>query len=866
MRSALAAAKTQLACSGSGDVRREVSNDSQLTSRHLTGRRSLPPVPDAVELSQLCHAVVAPGVEERLAIRISDLNVVDCHTHSDLRCKAYVGPLAAITEGPDGRPDKTKLREVKLEVHNGCAAVEVDVGAPLPQEPWAIRVKFYHRSVSHLFTQEKVAEAVEVVPRPASGIELQPSGSATLEVVRILPRSAVPALKVAAGRVLGRSVELGVDAEDVEDLCVGARELGEDTLLEPAATDALMRAATAGKTAIVQKLLEAGVPSSTAAARAAEQVGTPEAVKLAQDLLQQCELPPDRQLPLLARALEERLPLVAERLLDEDPSRLDQLPELGGESARRAHAAGAWTVLAAMLTRGDNMPFEARSLLDFSLREGHVRLARACLARSQGLEHMEAALRTCLDNGRTEMVREALEAQWKMQSRQWSADGSGPRLLDLECGPSDEPAECGVCFEPLHTGPGVFLNDKGLRACQHFCCLECAEHVQDEAAERMRVWKARRDVRFPQPPGPVCPLCRAVFSTAARFTDPTLDPRGFFRLACVPAQPWDEVQELRLSEKVALGALCAILPVNALSFSPRLEHELWPRWCAEARQGASSAASQEPEEAQDVLSEEQFLRPGGMLAWISQHLLELKVEGQRGRPPRLKENPGKWFRHFDYDGRGVLTKPEVLRGIAKAYDVGLLATPGTPARRTRSAGVQRLREIVDGLWDDVRWRDGVSLAAFQSSGGLAERLLQALPGDPAAAASSSPAASPTGQSIILSVEEALDKARSADLKVREEDEHRAQERAEKQRVADATMPPRARGNRHGRGEPGRPGAELLLASLLEAARQGHPPQQLAPLRIQCPFCGAVNSARAGAGHRVICGGCRSVFAVPGGRP
>ena len=38
--------------------------------------------------------------------------------------------------------------------------------------------------------------------------------------------------------------------------------------------------------------------------------------------------------------------------------------------------------------------------------------------------------------------------------------------------------------------------------------------------------------------------------------------------------------------------------------------------------------------------------------------------------------------------------------------------------------------------------------------------------------------------------------------------------------------------------------------------------QLRQIHIQCPFCGAVNAARASQRHRIICGNCRSVFAVP----
>ncbi|CAE8600189.1 unnamed protein product, partial [Polarella glacialis] len=145
-----------------------------------------------------------------------------------------------------------------------------------------------------------------------------------------------------------------------------------------------------------------------------------------------------------------------------------------------------------------------------------------------------------------------------------------PPLLTLECGPGDQPVECSVCFDPLHVNPAVFVGDAGYRVCGHFMCLNCAEHVLDEASDRMRAWRARRDPRIHKPQGPVCPLCRAPFSSAVRLTDPTVDPRSFFHLACVPedrtggggGDPDAErsPETLALTERHAMGALTALLP------------------------------------------------------------------------------------------------------------------------------------------------------------------------------------------------------------------------------------------------------------------------------------------------------------------
>jgi len=376
-----------------------------------------PPAVGTLQLARLCHAVIAPDVEERLSIQLSDIQLPS-NSHfsvADLRCKAYVGPQAAVTEGPDGRPDKTKLRDVRLELHEGAATVEVEIGVPFPQEPWALRVKLYHRPASALFKQEKVAEVVEVVPRPASRVQLVPAaawqrpGSAVLQVLRVVPISARSALKDVAGDVLVRAVSAGVEAEDVEDLCAGARELGPDTLLAGSASRALEAAAGMGKPGVVEKLLAAGVPATAGAARTAEKEGH---LPIARTLLEHAATP-HPSVPLLERAVNEQLPDVAELLLREDPGILAQLPCNDGAAARKAHAAGAWSVLAALLTRGDPMPAPARSLLNYALSAGHVGLAHACLTRSKELGDMEAALRTCLDHGRVEIVREALEVQWR---------------------------------------------------------------------------------------------------------------------------------------------------------------------------------------------------------------------------------------------------------------------------------------------------------------------------------------------------------------------------------------------------------------------------------------------------------------------
>jgi len=335
-----------------------------------------------------------------------------------------------------------------------------------------------------------------------------------------------------------------------------------------------------------------------------------------------------------------------------------------------------------------------------------------------------------------------------------------------------------------------------------------------------------------------------------RLTDPTVDPRGFFKLACTPDDPDSKSEELVLQAKPALAALEAMLPVNPSTFAQKLENELWTAWCAEAQNGH-----------EEVLREASFMRPGGMLAWLSSHLLEMKVEGQLGQPPRLQDSPEKWFEHFDYNNLGRLTQSEVLRGTAKAYDVAQLSAPGTPSRRARAAGVLKLREIVHAVWDEDRWHDGVPLEDFIGGNGLAERLLAALPGG------GDSAMTRLNSRKVMNVEEALAKARESDFQTLEADEERAKQRAEKQQQPIHLQP--GQGGPSPAPVPGQPreapghhGAQLLLASLLEAAREESHGHATTQIQIRCPFCSAVNQVRASERHRIICGACRSMFAVP----
>jgi len=215
----------------------------------------------------------------------------------------------------------------------------------------------------------------------------------------------------------------------------------------------------------------------------------------------------------------------------------------------------------------------------------------------------------------------------------------------------------------------------------------------------------------------------------------------------------EEAKDLRLTEKAAYDALCAVLPVDPSSFKEEFTDTLWPAWTS-GKQARTAG-----------LTEADFAADGGMLSWIGDHLIEIKVEQQRGEPPQLVENPEAWFRHFDYDCNGLLSKNEVLRGIVKMAKIEMLADARTPSSQSRCDSVVRLRDLLDSIWNAARWKHGVPMEEFLGSEGLASKLLTVLPEESRIASKCSSRTSTGSESI--SVEEALAKARAADLAERQ---------------------------------------------------------------------------------------------------
>eukprot|EP00913_Durusdinium_trenchii_P023800 g22350.t1 len=263
--------------------------------------------------------------------------------------------------------------------------VTVLVIAVMNWPPWVIessdtRVQPAPESFAALFTPRY--EVVSRVPLMRTKVTLTSDlkgryGTAMLEVLRLVPRTAVSALQAAAGEMLRRAVEAGVEGKDMEQLIFGIRELGPDTISSREASHALETAARMGLRPVVELLLSAGAHATLLAARNAERAEN--GAEMARDARNKTQL--------LARAIEERMPLVADRLLADGLGKLETLsPEPDGLWARKAHCAGAWSVLTALLERGDQMPCKPRLLLDYALRAGCLgeRFAGLLILDAQG--------------------------------------------------------------------------------------------------------------------------------------------------------------------------------------------------------------------------------------------------------------------------------------------------------------------------------------------------------------------------------------------------------------------------------------------------------------------------------------------------
>lgn len=719
---------------------------------------------------------------ERCLIRVLNVKAEELEGQ-DVQCSVSVGP-ASVFSGGKG----SQFKKEWCDLHNGSLEVLMDIGEAPSKEPWSVHVKFRNRGSS--FKPGSDLTLDEVIPLPATRVDQKPYPGfwgcrgicATLEVLRLVPGSAREGLFGSicneiehhrgwrpsdSDQETGQKTQVDRLCTSVQELCNSSTALPE---LENVGLFLLDAMVGFGRLDAAEALMVQGVEPTVETVCLAEQAGF---VDIAHRLVERLRprvagtkaKDPGLQ---LVWALRQKLPGLADRILEHSPNSIRNLPcKPGSPAARMAYEIRALRVLAALIKRGDPAPAPIRELLVIALDDENVALAQACLSKSQDLG-VDDVVRICLGHERSDgrqlrraptvMVREALEARWRVRnSQRCNSSFEEPALLALAIanGSQEDPVECSICFEPLHSaGPSVFLNESGRRSCPHFVCQTCASHVYEAKRNSLDLVVANLGLDLDDlilaPRSQGCPMCRQKFSTTARLPDPTVDPCTFFQYACLPeASAGGEANELRLAEKAAYDALCAVLPVDLCSFKEKFTDTLWPAWTSGTQ--ARTAG----------LTEADFAAPGGMLSWVGDQLIEFKVEQLRGQPPQLVTNPEAWFQHFDYDGDGLLSKNEVLRGIVKMANMEMPPEARTSSSQCRHDSVLRLRDVLDSIWNAARWQHGVPMKEFVGSEGLASKLLMELPEESRRVSTCSAGTSTTNESI--SVEEALTKARAADL-------------------------------------------------------------------------------------------------------
>lgn len=374
--------------------------------------------------------------------------------------------------------------------------------------------------------------------------------------------------------------------------------------------------------------------------------------------------------PAWKQELALGLPVVSRHVFEDMPGVLElrrPTEALGGRAPiELAIERHEWALVRAYLNRGARLPDADRLLGNLLVDCGdhgvqcsdeEVRLVgqlMKSLAQDHHLARRGSLLQKCLQADEASVpvcggppkgfVHRWAEAYWRDLGSQWD-NGAEPPVLR---GPEDA-AECGICFAPLHTSsPTIFMDASDRRVCGHYLCHSCA--VSQKSAQD---YTLRGEVRCP-----TCPFCRANFAYAKRVPDPVADPRGFFCSVQLHAGSQS------LTQRDVVEALRCFLPLSE-SWLADLVNKLWHQW---------------DKSLSGHISETDFFSEDGLWQWLVQHFVEYRVRQQKGPPPSVIEDAKAWFRYFDYDNDGRLSKPEILRALV--YAMG------------RSS-----REAVDWAWD-----------------------------------------------------------------------------------------------------------------------------------------------------------------------
>jgi len=117
-----------------------------------------------------------------------------------------------------------------------------------------------------------------------------------------------------------------------------------------------------------------------------------------------------------------------------------------------------------------------------------------------------------------------------------------------------------------------------------------------------------------------------------------------------------------------------------------------------------------------LITREELMRPeSGLLAYVRDNMPRRPVAPPP--PPDLSRDKAGWFRFFDADGTGTLSKDEVLRALTQT--LGLCEEAGK---------VAELRSTLDNIWTvfDTDGSGAVDGAEFIARDGLADTLAATL--------------------------------------------------------------------------------------------------------------------------------------------
>lgn len=180
--------------------------------------------------------------------------------------------------------------------------------------------------------------------------------------------------------------------------------------------------------------------------------------------------------------------------------------------------------------------------------------------------------------------------------------------------------ECSICFDSLRSKAvsGFVRHDMTKRSCGHLFHYSCICGLQSN----------------------ICPLCNTEFYSIALVPNVLTRPEAWFRFIDV-----DNSESLSLQEIV--DALQATLSLDWKLIEEDVTR-LFGHWDVSNK---------------GDLSMEDFLKPGGLLQYITSHLVPPE---SRPPPPDIRKKQ-EWFRYWDSDGSHSLDKSEICRAVVKTF-------------------------------------------------------------------------------------------------------------------------------------------------------------------------------------------------------